>query len=235
MEPTFFEPQDWVAQTADWQAPMQSDKQYELTRGEGLRVWEACRHRAQAAQPVGQARYRPPRLVPPRLRQGTFRIAVSEAYDWGCAVSQEHSVPALDEAHIRPVEDDGPYSVSNGLLLRADIHRLFDRGYVTVTPDLHVEVSGRLREDYENGRSYYPFHGGMVRTPQRFEDRPTGSIRCYYPCQCGRCAPAVWTAEWRCRIEDRSFGRWCHGRNRRHRITPGWLRRDHHRSMEAPR
>ena len=33
-------------------------------------------------------------------------------------------------------------------------HRLFDKGYVTITPDLRIEVSDRLREDYSNGRSY---------------------------------------------------------------------------------
>jgi hypothetical protein len=46
---------------------------------------------------------------------------------------------------------------ANGLLLRTDIHRLFDRGYVT--PDFKVEVSGRLREQFENGRTYYALDG----------------------------------------------------------------------------
>ena len=158
VEPTFFPPLEWIAQPADWPVPTQSDKRYDLSTGEGLRVWEACKDRAESVQPAGQP-VGSPVLVTPRLGQGTFRIAVSEVYDWGCAVSGEHSVPALDAAHIRPVADDGPYSVNNGLLLRADIHRLFDQGYVTVTPDHRVEVSRRLREEFENGRSYYPYQG----------------------------------------------------------------------------
>ena len=173
VEPTFFAPQDWVQQPADWPAPTQSDKRYDLSHGEGMRVWEACKDRAGLGQQEAQSRYGEPITIQPRLGQGTFRVSVSEAYDWGCAISGEHSVPVLDAAHIRPVADDGPYSVTNGLLLRADIHRLFDQGYITVTPGLRVEVSARLREDYENGRSYYPFHGGQLRTPRRLADRPS--------------------------------------------------------------
>jgi len=176
VEPTFFAPQDWIEQPSDWLGPVRSDKRYDLTSGEGLRVWESCLERARVAPEPGSAttgRYGTPILVTPRLGQGTFRVAVSEAYEWGCAVSEEHSVPALDAAHIRPVSDEGPYSVTNGLLLRADIHRLFDLGYMTVTPDLHVEVSGRLREEFANGRSYYPYHGRQLRIPRRLEDRPS--------------------------------------------------------------
>ena len=51
------------------------------------------------------------------------------------------------------------------MLLQADLHRLFDVGYVTITPEHRLEVSSRLRTDYENGHSYYPFHGNQVRVP----------------------------------------------------------------------
>ena len=59
-----------------------------------------------------------------------------------------------------------------GLLLRADLHRLFDRGYLTVTPEHRLEVSGRLREDYRNGHTYYPMHGWAVRVPTVAHERP---------------------------------------------------------------
>lgn len=108
----------------------------------------------------------------PRLGQGTFRIAVLDAYGRGCAVTEEHSLPALEASHIRPYAHDGPHEVSNGLLLRSDLHRLFDTGYVTVTPDLRLEVGSRLREDYQNGRSYYPLHETDVHVLSAASDRP---------------------------------------------------------------
>lgn len=48
---------------------------------------------------------------------------------------------------------------NNGLILRKDLHTLFDRGYITVTKDLHIEVSKRIKEDYGNGKEYYAFQG----------------------------------------------------------------------------
>ena len=45
----------------------------------------------------------------------------------------------LQAAHIRPVTKEGPHRVDNGLLLRSDIHTLFDQGYVTVTPEHTID------------------------------------------------------------------------------------------------
>jgi len=70
VEPTFFAPQDWIEQPRDWPAPTQSDKRYDLTTGEGLRVWEACMDRAQVYQPGGQRRHGSPILVTAKARSG---------------------------------------------------------------------------------------------------------------------------------------------------------------------
>ncbi|MDR7420798.1 MAG: HNH endonuclease, partial [Armatimonadota bacterium] len=62
--------------------------------------------------------------------------------------------------------------VDNGLLLRSDLHKLFDRGYVTVTPEHHIRVSKRLREDFDNGEYYLRFDRNEIWLPRRPEDRP---------------------------------------------------------------
>jgi putative restriction endonuclease len=98
------------------------------------------------------------------------------AYGRACAVSQEHSLPVLDAAHIRPLADGGPQAVMNGLTLRSDIHRLFDAGYVTVTPEYRFEVSRRLKDDFSNGRSYQAFHGQPIQLPSRSSDRPDPAL-----------------------------------------------------------
>ena len=85
----------------------------------------------------------------------------------------ERSLPALEAAHIRPYSEQGPHRVSNGLLLRADLHRLFDAGYITVTPDLHIDVSKQLREEFENGRDYYAMSGRpLIVLPHQVTDKP---------------------------------------------------------------
>jgi putative restriction endonuclease len=47
------------------------------------------------------------------------------------------------------------------------MHRLFDQGYLTITTDHRLEVSPRLKLDYDNGRTYYPFHGAKLVFPKR--------------------------------------------------------------------
>jgi putative restriction endonuclease len=181
-QPVFFDDCDWVAQPHDWAPNTVSGAGYDLAAGEGRRIWEECRARAAglpllapiAAEPAPEAeRYGAPALVRPRLGQGTFRVAVTQAYGGRCAVSREHSLPVLEAAHIQAFNEGGPHDVPNGLLLRADIHRLFDRGYVTITPDLHFEVSSRLREEWENGKVYYDLQGREVSVPRARRDRPS--------------------------------------------------------------
>jgi len=79
----------------------------------------------------------------------------------------------LNASHIKPYSQNGPHEVRNGLLLREDLHTLFDRGYLTVTKDYRVEVSRRIKEDYGNGRDYYAMHGRrLVVLPENTMDLP---------------------------------------------------------------
>jgi putative restriction endonuclease len=90
---------------------------------------------------------------------------VTDAYRRRCAITGERTLPALEAAHIKPFAEGGSHDPTNGLLLRRDIHALFDGGYVTVTPDLRFNVSRRIKEEFENGRHYYQFHGQPIASP----------------------------------------------------------------------
>ena len=81
--------------------------------------------------------------------------------------------PSLEAAHIVPVKDDGHHEVSNGLLLRRDLHGLFDQHYVTITPDKALLVSKRIKEEFENGKEYYAMHGRRIRDPKFSTDAPS--------------------------------------------------------------
>jgi len=181
-QPVFFTEDEWIPQPRTWAANIVSGATFNLDSGEGQRIWLECLARAAARWPrefpmvaEERARYGEPVLVKPRLGQGTFRIAVTDAYQRACAISGEHSLPVLDVAHIKPYGEGGDHEVSNGLLLRTDIHRLFDRGYVTVTPDYQFEVSRLLRDEYENGRTYYALQGKHIALPRLAYDRPSAA------------------------------------------------------------
>jgi len=113
------------------------------------------------------------RPVRQRLGQGAFRVLVTDVYDRRCAVTGEKALPVLQAAHIRPVSKEGAHRVDNGLLLRSDIHTLFDQGYVTVTPERRFLVSRRLKADFDNGEPYYPLSGQLIWLPGRDEDQPS--------------------------------------------------------------
>lgn len=111
--------------------------------------------------------------VSQRVGQGTFRTRLLVAYDGRCAVTGEHALPVLEAAHIQSYMGPASNHLQNGLLLRADLHRLFDRGYVTVTPDLRLEVSPRLRSEFDNGKLYYQMASTRLALPRDPSARPS--------------------------------------------------------------
>lgn len=183
--PVFLARENWIQPPADWpRTGVMQGKSYDLSVGEGARVWQECVGATPAtATPLPRAgepaspRYGEPVLVTPRLGQGAFRFAVTDAYGGSCAVTTEHSLPVLEAAHIRPFAKDGPHLVTNGLLLRTDVHRLLDKGYVTVNPeDRRFVVSRHLRDDFGNGKSYDEYHGRKIIEPADARVRPAGEF-----------------------------------------------------------
>ena len=193
-QPVFFDEADWVRVPQDWASTIVQGKGYDLSIGEGKRIWMECIARASAGRdgvmrspgalpdapaviadrPISSG-YGDPMLVRPRLGQRSFRVAVLDSYSRRCAVTNEKTLPALEAAHIRDYSDLPAHELSNGILLRADIHKLFDAGYVTVTPDLHFEVSRRIKEEFENGRAYYAMHGSAIRLPENPAHHPAAA------------------------------------------------------------
>lgn len=175
-QPFFFEEQDWLPVPQSWSRNIVSFKTYSTDDAEGRALWDAvtdCLARPASPGFVEEAaRFGEPHLIRPRLGQGAFRVVVTDVYGRRCAVTRERTLPALEAAHIRPYSDGGQHEARNGLLLRRDIHSLFDAGYVTVTPQLRFEVSRRIREEFENGRHYYALHGQKIAAPAQTHARP---------------------------------------------------------------
>jgi putative restriction endonuclease len=180
----FFLPEDeWIPAPKDFAPNIVSGKRYDLTIEPGLSIYRQVQDRLKAALPVPdtlpmheipQEKYGAPMEILPRLGQGIFRVVITDAYERHCAVSGEKVLPVLDAAHIRPYAKEGTHNPDNGILLRSDLHTLFDRGYVTVTPDHHFEVSRRVREEFENGHEYYALHGREIFVPKKIVLQPAG-------------------------------------------------------------
>jgi putative restriction endonuclease len=183
VEPIFFPPDLWFDLPPSWSANIMGGKGYSTDDSDGLYVWN---HLQDAAQQLSTgssgefvevgARYGSPTLITPRLGQGAFRIAVTEAYHRQCAVSEGKVLPALDAAHIRPYGEGGSHTKSNGVLLRKDIHCVFDAGYATFDKDFRFVVSNKVKEVFDNGDEYRRLHGKTILLPANKSDWPNRQL-----------------------------------------------------------
>jgi len=187
--PVFFNESDWLPSPGDWHRNLVQGKKYDSTIGYGKDLWDKIefllhkyrlfdlqkeyKNQFVVEEEYLDNRYGSEILTRVRLGQGAFRVLITDAYDRKCAISGEKTLPVLDAAHIKPYEQSGPHSISNGLLLRTDLHKLFDKGYLTITNDYKIEVSKRIKEEFENGRDYYKYHGkDLITLPSRQFDKP---------------------------------------------------------------
>jgi putative restriction endonuclease len=191
-QPFFFTEADWIPVPEDWHLNIVQGKGYDTATTNGMRLWTDVAERMRrnpasasalpvaVSDPKGQPRFGEPIVIHPRLGQGSFRVLVTDAYERRCAVTKERTLPVLEAAHIRPYAEGGEHRVDNGLLLRRDLHTLFDRGYITVTPELKLEVSKRLREDFANGRDYYALQGRELWLPMPTAGRPRAEFLAWH-------------------------------------------------------
>jgi len=178
-EPFFFPKEQWIPAPQGWSKNIVRGKSYSPHEAEGRALLDAVRERLHLQGETDNLLIpsdepdRPKYWVRGRLGQGAFRALVTDAYTRRCAISGERTLPALEAAHIKPYAESGPNRTENGLLLRSDLHRLFDAGYVTVTPERRIEVSRRIKGEFENGRDYYRFHGAELAVlPSSVAERP---------------------------------------------------------------
>ena len=158
-------------------------KSYDLHEEPGFSYFEEALRRLLyrgASSEVHQVWSRPgptygdPHLVRGRLGQRSFQAVVLEAYHRRCAITGERIRPVLQAAHIKPLPKGGQHRLDNGLLLRSDVHTLFDRGYLGIDPKFRLVVSPRLREEFNNGEEFYARSGERIELPDRRGDRPSG-------------------------------------------------------------
>lgn len=184
----FFEPDAWLDVPPSFKPQNLSGSVIDLEQSDGRRLWAACLEHAVAnattpewaRNAAERQRHGRPQLVIPRLGQGSFRLAVLDAYGGGCAVTGEHSMPALEAVHIRPYAAGGTHELPNGLPLRRDVHRLFDLGYVSVKPTGQFLVSPRLRSEFANGHTYYALEGQQLRQPDRTDAAPDRDLLAWH-------------------------------------------------------
>jgi hypothetical protein len=103
-------------------------------------------------------------------RQGgpRFRRALLSAYEGRCAMTRYDAEPALEAAHIIPYRGPQTNHPANGLLLRADMHDLFDLGLIAVDESMQMLLADNLA-----GTMYEQYAGARVWVPEEPKLRPS--------------------------------------------------------------
>lgn len=168
--PVFLNQDQWLPDPPGWSSNIVRGKMYDSTLADGADIWShigplftqqqlplVTGTTGNLLSSVQQElpKFGPEMLIKPRLGQGAFRLTLTDAYKRRCAITGESTLPVLEAAHIVPYANEGSHDIRNGLLLRADFHKLFDAGLVSIAPDMTIRVSPRIREAWFNGKAYY--------------------------------------------------------------------------------
>jgi predicted restriction endonuclease len=110
-----------------------------------------------------------------RQGQAKFREKLLDAYNSRCAVTGTAIAATLQAAHIVPYRGPETNSVQNGVLLRADIHNLFDLGLIQINPStLRISLSEELKST-----SYGKLDGRKLKAPLQVSKRPRSGGQTY--------------------------------------------------------
>ena len=140
-------------------------------RGERTRMRQAPAEEAESAESrhefdpasIEDARRRTARTIVQRRGQRAFRESLMEAYSGRCAVTGCPAAEVLEAAHIFPYMGPATNDVTNGILLRSDVHLLFDLGLVEFEPPtFKIRVSQALK-----GTEYERYNGAQLRLPKK--------------------------------------------------------------------
>lgn len=94
-------------------------------------------------------------------RDGKFRAALLDLFGSTCAISGCKVLDAIDASHILGVADEGDDDVTNGWIIRTDLHRLFDVWLMSIDP-----TTGRVHMSPDCMDSYAEFNGRTVTLPK---------------------------------------------------------------------
>ena len=119
------------------------------------------------------ARKRVMREIVQRQGQPRFRVELIEAYGGRCAVTKCSVLRVLEAAHISPYRGEQTNTVTNGILLRSDIHTLFDLNLLGINPDDDFKVT--FAESVLGG-TYDKLNGTKLRLPKDDRLKPSQEL-----------------------------------------------------------
>lgn len=184
VNPVFLKESEWFDVPSDWSQNIVSGKSYDSMSREGERLLSLYRKHQDGGQrsegienfgfsdqPAAGYSVGQPQKV--RMGQSRFKFALLSAYDGKCAVTGCAVQSLLEAAHILPFAETMDNDVTNGILLRCDIHTLFDRGLLHIDENYTVLLNDNFRQANSDEKAYLQFHGRKMKLPMVRRHRPS--------------------------------------------------------------
>jgi len=110
-----------------------------------------------------------------RVKQDKFRDDINRIYSEKCAITNESVKGVLESAHIQGYINEHSHHEQNGMLLRVDFHRLFDRGLIAINDNYEIMVSPKVESSY-----YQHFNGKKITLPRNTYYHPSKEALKYH-------------------------------------------------------
>ena len=117
---------------------------------------------------VNEPRNEIQRTTNAREGQSEFKGKILRAYNNTCCITGETTPELLEAAHIQEYRNRSSNHVQNGLLLRVDIHRLYDNRLIFIDRNFVIHISNIVRSD-----QYKQYDGKAITLPSLISDRPS--------------------------------------------------------------
>ncbi len=108
-------------------------------------------------------------LVAKRRGQAGFRNALIGAYGARCCITGCDVLAGLEAAHISPYRGEHSNGIPNGMLLRADIHSLFDQGFLAIDGEYRVLLAPKI----SGSEHYRSLNGSFIALPEKEGNCPS--------------------------------------------------------------
>ena len=174
--PFFLERSDWIdfntVLSEELPKAENSRKYFEPNHPDVKSIWDAIKGKTShldAYKKMNNPKHYLERPGKIRLGQGTFRAKVVELFGNECAVTRINAKRLIEAAHIKPFREVLEHDISNGIALRADLHKLLDSGYAKIQKvgdELRFIISDRFWKDHNNHCEIYrDLHEKVIANP----------------------------------------------------------------------
>lgn len=103
-----------------------------------------------------------------RIGQSEFKAKILRAYKNKCCISNETTPELLEAAHIQEYRNNYSNHIQNGLLLRVDIHRLYDNRLIYIDNEYKIHISNLVTSE-----NYRQYDGKIINLPNEITEYPS--------------------------------------------------------------